>query len=101
MELVNASLFLIWDIVKRVLLVFIQTEGVMKDLGLANPNPMVSIGEFIYEPLLSRCSLRGGKRCERCKRRSCKDFPTGVKILVENVIKGGIKISGNQKCLCL
>ena len=39
MELVNASLFLIWDIVKRVLHVFIQTEGVMKDLGLANPHP--------------------------------------------------------------
>ena len=56
MEAANASPFLIWDIVKRVLHVFIQTEGVMKDLGLANPNPMVSIGEFIYEPLLSPCS---------------------------------------------
>ena len=22
---------------------------------------------------------RGGKRCERCERCSCKDFPTGVK----------------------
>ena len=34
---------------------------------------------------------RGGKRCERCERCSCKDFPTGVKILVKNVIKGGVK----------
>ena len=60
--------------------------------------------------------LRGGKRCERCERCSCKDFPTGVKILVKNVIKcgvnlfspklylknvikGGVKTAGNQKCL--
>ena len=59
---------------------------------------------------------RGGKRCERCERCSCKDFPTGVKILVKNVIKGGVKIfspklylknvikggvktAGNHKCL--
>ena len=34
---------------------------------------------------------RGGKRCERCERCSCKDFPTGVKFLVKNVIKGGVK----------
>ena len=33
---------------------------------------------------------RGGKRCERCERCLCKDFPTGVKILVKNVIKGGV-----------
>ena len=59
---------------------------------------------------------RGGKRCERCERCSCKDFPTGVKILVKNVIKGGekmfspklylknvikggVKTAGNHKCL--
>ncbi len=35
--------------------------------------------------------FRGGKRCERCERCSCKDFPTGVKILAKNVIKGGVK----------
>ena len=35
--------------------------------------------------------LRGGKRCERCERCLCKDFPTGVKILVKNVIKCGVK----------
>ena len=39
---------------------------------------------------------RAAKRCERCKRCSCKDFPTGVKILVENVMKGGVK---HLKCL--
>ena len=60
--------------------------------------------------------FRGGKRCERCERCSCKDFPTGVKILVKNVIKGGekmfspklylknvikggLKTAGNQKYL--
>ena len=61
--------------------------------------------------------IRGGKRCERCERCSCKDFPTGVKILVKknvikggvknfspklylkNVIKGGVKTPGNHKCL--
>ena len=59
---------------------------------------------------------RGGKRCERCERCSCKDFPTGVKFLVKNVIKGGlknfspklysknvikggVKTPGNHKCL--
>ena len=26
---------------------------------------------------------RDAKRCERCERCSCKDFPTGVKILGE------------------
>ena len=36
---------------------------------------------------------RGGKRCERCERCSCKDFPTGVKILEENVLKGCVKMS--------
>ena len=46
--------------------------------------------DFIPKP------RRGGKRCERCERCSCKDFPTGVKILVENVMKGGEK---NFKCL--
>ena len=35
--------------------------------------------------------FRGGKRCEQCERCSCKDFPTVVKILVKNVIKGGVK----------
>ncbi len=30
-----------------------------------------------------------------------KKIPTGVKHLVENVIKGGVKTAGNQKCLCL
>ena len=61
-------------------------------------------------------SPRGGKRCERCERCSCKDFPTGVKFLVKNVIKGGVKkfspklysknvikggvkTPGNHKCL--
>ena len=60
--------------------------------------------------------FRGGKRCERCERCSCKDFSTGVKILVKNVIKGGqkmfspklylknvikggVKTAGNQRCL--
>ena len=63
-----------------------------------------------------RVGHRGGKRCERCERCSCKDFPTGVKILVKNVIKGGekmfspklylknvikggVKTAGNHKCL--
>ena len=40
--------------------------------------------------------LRDAKRCERCEQCSCKDFPTGVKILVENVMKGGEK---KFKCL--
>ena len=61
-------------------------------------------------------SARAAKRCERCERCSCKDFPTGVKILVKNVIKGGVKknspklylktvimgglkTAGNHKCL--
>ena len=35
--------------------------------------------------------VRGGKRCERCERCSCKDFPTGVKFRVKNIIKGGVK----------
>ena len=35
--------------------------------------------------------LRDGKRCERCERCLCKEFPTGVKSLVKHVIKGGIK----------
>ena len=34
--------------------------------------------------------FRDAKRCERCERCSCKDFPTGVKILVENFVKGGV-----------
>ena len=48
-------------------------------------------------------NLRDAKRCERCERCLCKDFPTGVKILVENVMKGDVKNvkSGNQKCQCL
>ena len=33
---------------------------------------------------------RGGKRCEQCERCSCKDFTIGVKILVKNVIMGGV-----------
>ena len=51
---------------------------------------------------------RDAKRCERCERCSCKDFPTGVKILLENVKKGGVNkcqvfvtTAGNQKCQCL
>ena len=51
---------------------------------------------------------RDAKRCDRCDQCSCKDFPTGVKILVENVMKGGVNkcqvfvtTAGNQKCLCL
>ena len=61
-------------------------------------------------------SVRDGKRCEQCKRCSCKEFPTGVKFLVKNVIKGGVKkfspklysknvikgcvkTPGNHKCL--
>ena len=53
-------------------------------------------------------TLRAAKRCERCERCSCKDFPTGVKILVENVMKGGVNkcqvfvtTAGKHKCLCL
>ena len=59
---------------------------------------------------------RAAKRCERCERCSCKDFPTGVKFLMKNiikdrekknssklysknVIKGGVKTPGNHKCL--
>ena len=52
--------------------------------------------------------VRDAKRCERCERCSCKDFPTGVKILVENFVKGGVNkcqvfvtTAGNHKCLCL
>ena len=33
---------------------------------------------------------RDGKSCKRCKRCWCKNFTTGVKILVESVIKGGV-----------
>ena len=51
---------------------------------------------------------RDAKRCDRCDQCSCKDFSTGVKILVENVMKGGVNkcqvfvtTAGNQKCLCL
>ena len=40
--------------------------------------------------MVSYVDVRDGKRCERC---SCKDFPTGVKILVENVMKGDVKMS--------
>ena len=33
---------------------------------------------------------RDGKSYKRYKRCWCKEFPTGVKILVESVIKGGV-----------
>ena len=65
---------------------------------------------------MAKMGVRGAKMCERCERSSCKDFPTGVKILVKNVIKGkekmfspklysknvikgGVKTPGNHKCL--
>ena len=51
---------------------------------------------------------RDAKMCKRCEQCSCKDFPTGVKILVENFVKGGVNkcqvfvtTAGNHKCLCL
>ena len=34
---------------------------------------------------------RDGKSCKRYKRCWCKEFPTGVKILVESVINSGVK----------
>ena len=40
-------------------------------------------------------AARDGKRYKRYKRCWCKEFPTGVKILVENVIKGGVKKNSN------
>ena len=72
--------------------------------------------EFWEEFPVNHDWTRGGKRCERCERCSCKDFPTGVKFLVKNVIKGGVenfspklysknvikgcvKTPGNHKCL--
>ena len=36
---------------------------------------------------------RGGKRCEWCERCSCKEFPSGVKSLVKQDIKGGVRMS--------
>ena len=37
--------------------------------------------------------VRDGKRCEWCERCSCKEFPSGVKSLVKQDIKGGVKMS--------
>ena len=46
---------------------------------------------MILHPIVYVCtSARGGKRCERCEHCSCKDFTIGVKILVKNVIMGGV-----------
>ena len=42
----------------------------------------------IGAPYMLTGKNRDAKRCERCERCSCKDFPTGVKILVENFVKG-------------
>ncbi len=42
----------------------------------------------VYLFLLIR---RDGKSYKRYTRCWCKEFPTGVKILVKSVIKGGVK----------
>ena len=56
------------------------------------------LGQIISHPDPSpvfKGHIRDGKRYKRYKRCWCKKFPTGVKHLVENVIK----TAGKQKCL--
>ena len=78
-----------------------ETAGLAKTTGIPHDetSPLNSGQSYHHCPLclhLFLMTTRAAKRCERCERCSCKDFPTGVKILVENVMKGGEK---NFKCL--
>ena len=57
-----------------------QAQTIMSGAKLCDLHPIVYVCT----------SARGGKRCERCEHCSCKDFTIGVKILVKNVIMGGV-----------
>ena len=79
-----------------------QVEIKDRSLGMATRRPRPSARsvpasippEHILDFHMNQCksnyskllACRDAKRCERCEQCLCKDFPTGVKILVKNVV---------------